>query len=99
MNQSVENPNEGSPYTLTCTFTLPNGVSPDLLNIEWSGHRSVMSSDPRVIISNTTSVGMRQYAKTLTFQPVQSVDNGNYTCVVNIAGFDTYSSVIMVNGE
>ena len=99
VNQTVQNPNQGSSHNLTCTIKLPVGVSPDLLQIEWS-HRSLMPSDPRVIISNLTSTAVpRQYTKIVTFQQVQSVDNGNYTCIVSITGFITIRENITVNGE
>lgn len=102
MNQSVENPDEGNSHNLTCTFTLPSGVSQDLLRIEWSGHMSVSSSNnsSRVTISDLTSMGSsRQYTKTVTFQQVQPVDNGNYICTVTIMGFANSSDNITVNGK
>lgn len=102
VNQTVQNPDEGSSHNLTCTFRLPIGVSPELLQIEWSGHRSLMPSNSRVIISdltNTTVAQHVQYMKTVTFPQVQPVDDGNYTCTVTITGFTTTRDVITVNGE
>ena len=99
VTQSVQNPNEGSSHNLTCTFELPLGVSSELLQMEWSGRRSLMSSNPRVIMSNVTSTVPQQYTKTVTFQQVQRVNNGNYTCTVNITGFTTSFNIITVNGK
>ena len=100
VNQTVQNPDEGSSHILMCTIILPTGVSPDLLQIEWSGHRSLMPNNPRVIVSNITkTTEAQQYTKIVTFQQVQPVDDGNYTCTVSISGFTTSSDVIIVNGE
>ena len=100
VNQTVQNPDEGSSHNLTCTIILPTGVSPDLLQIEWSGHRSLMPNNSRVIISDITNTAVpQQYTRIVTFQQVQPVDDGNYTCTVNITGFTTSRDVITVNGE
>jgi len=103
INQTMEHPNEGSSHTLTCMVDLPYGVSSSLVKVEWSGHRSLMSGDSRIIMSNLMESNSnnitQQYTKTVTFQQVQPTDNGNYICTVNVTGFVTNFDVIVVNGE
>ena len=97
INQSTNRPNAGSAHNLTCTFTLPDGVSPELLRIEWSKHPSLNSS--RVMMSNLTNVMGLQYTKSVTFEHIGTEDNGQYTCTVNIVGFASNFDVTIVNGK
>ena len=97
VDQSTDQPNAGSAHNLTCTFTLPDGVSPDLLRIEWSEHPSLNNS--RGMISNLTHVMGLQYTKSVTFEHIGTEDNGQYTCTVNIVGFASNFNVTIVNGK
>ena len=99
VTQSVQNPNQGSFHNLTCTFELPDGVSSDLVQIEWSKDMSPLPSNSQIVVSNVTSTMPQQYTKTVTFRQVQPMDDGNYTCTVNIIGFTTSRDIITVNGE
>ena len=98
IQQTGNNPREGNFHNLTCTYTLPDGVSPDLLEIEWSGHRSLTSTGSRVIIS-TMITGPRQYTRTVSFTEIQPTDSGVYTCTITIIGFDSSFDTINLNGK
>ena len=98
INQTGNNPHEGNSHNLTCTYTLPDGVSPDLLEIEWSGHMSLTSTSSRVIIS-TSITELQEYTRTVTFTEIQQIDNGVYTCTLTITGFDSSFNTINVNGK
>ena len=98
INQTVNNPHEGNSHDLTCTYTLPDGVSQDLLEIEWSGHMSLTSASSRVIIS-TSITEPQQYTRTVTFTEIQQMDSGVYTCTITITGFDSSFDTINVNGK
>lgn len=96
VDQSTDRPNAGSAHNLTCTFELPDGVSSELLKIDWSEHPSLNNS--RGMMSNLTHVGS-QYTKIVTFEHIGIEDNGNYTCTVNIKGFASNFDVTIVNGK
>ena len=102
VHQSELYPDEGSSHNLTCMFTLPAGVSRNHLKIDWIRNGSVMTNSSRVMISDIMKTGAQEsqkYAKTVTFQNVQSsTDNGTYNCTVNIIGFENFST-ITVNGK
>jgi len=67
--------------------------------ISWTG-QSLLSSSPRVNISNQTNDGV-VYTRTVTFSPLLNGDGGQYTCSVSVGGFDeaNISSNVIVNGK
>ena len=101
ISQSMDNPNITQNHTLTCTVTVASGVSSSLVVIDWSGGDS-LSESSRVIISDQTNNGV-QYTRTVTFSPLLSIDDGEYTCSVSVSNFseaDNSDSVtVMVNGK
>ena len=101
ISQSVDNPNIGLNYTLTCTVTVAKGVSSSLVVIDWSGGDS-LSESSRVIISDQTNNGV-QYTRTVTFSPLLSIDGGEYTCSVSVNGFgeanNSDSVTVVVTGK
>ena len=66
----------GTSYTLTCRVSLPSGVEPDSLDIQWRGpstdEQTVDTTDNRVV---TTSQ--------LSLDPLSLVHGGNYTCTAS----------------
>ena len=50
-------------------------------------------------MTDVIPVGESRYAKTVTFKNIQTMDNGNYTCTVDIMGFADNFNVIEVNGK
>ena len=57
ISQSVDSPNVGQNHILTCTVTVPSGVSSSLVQVNWSGGAS-LSDSPRVAISGVTNNGL-----------------------------------------
>ena len=96
---SDEPPVSGLNWTLTCTVTVVEGISPSLVMVEWSGGNS-LSDSPRVTMSNQTNNGL-QYTRMITFSPLLIDDSGEYTCSVSVTGFDEAdnSSSIMISVE
>ena len=97
VDQSEIHPNEGDAHNLTCTFSLPTGVSSDILSMTWSRNGSVASNSSRVTIYDT--MNSNQFTKTMAIQPVQPADTGDYTCTVMIGDFVTVVNIITVNGK
>lgn len=91
VSQSTEGQTIGLAHKLFCTLLVTNGVSPLHVNISWSGS-GLLSESPRIITSNLTYNGSL-YTKTITFIPLLSRDEGEYTCYAEIIGFsETMSS-------
>ena len=102
ISQSVDSPNVGQNYILTCTVTVASGVSSSLVEVNWSGGASLLDS-PRVTISDVTNNGL-QYTTMITFSPLYSRDGGQYTCFVSVDGFDEADNldsiiIVVVNGK
>ena len=98
VDQTEQYPGEGSSHNLTCTFRLPDGVSPDHLQIDWVKNGSVMTNSSRISISDIMKARAQNYTKIATFQEVQSTDSGNYNCTVKILSFVNFNT-ITVNGK
>ena len=64
----------GTSYTLTCTVSLPSGVEPDSLDIQWLG----LPRQPRPVM---TTAGV--YISNVTLNPLLSNDPGSYTCTAS----------------
>lgn len=91
VSQSTEEFVIGLAHTLECTFLVTEGVSPFLVNINWNSS-TLLSESSRIIISNLTSNGSL-YRRTISFLPLLSYDDGEYTCYAEITGFsETVSS-------
>lgn len=75
----------GLAHNLECTFLVPSGVSPFLVNIAWNG--SMLTESSRIVVSNVTSNGSL-YTRTVSFIPLLSLDSGEYTCYAEVIGFD-----------
>ena len=91
VSQSTEGLIIGLAHKLICTFLVTDGVSPLHVDISWSGS-ILLSESPQIIISNLTNNGSL-YTKTITFLPLLSHDEGEYTCYAEIIGFnETMSS-------
>ena len=73
----------GSPYTLTCTVMVVNGlvVVPQVMWLK-NGARVVVgngiSVTPGVVSANTTTL-------TLQFNPLHTSDGGQYSCIANVS--------------
>ena len=97
----MDSPNVGQNHILTCTVTVPSGVSSSLVKVKWSGATS-LSDSPRVTVSHVTDHGLR-YTTMITFSPLLSRDGGQYTCSVLVDGFDEADNsnniMVMVNGK
>ena len=90
----------GLAHELECTFLVPDGVSPFLVNITWIGS-PLLSESPRIVESNLTNNGSL-YTRIITFVPLLNRDIGKYFCFAEITGFDeTMSSenlTVIANG-
>ena len=75
----------GLAHNLECTFFVPSGVSPFLVNITWNSN--MLSESPQIVVSNITSNGS-VYTKTISFIPLLNHDSREYTCYAEIIGFD-----------
>ena len=80
------------------------GVSPSLVEVEWSGTTS-LSESPRVTIFDQSSTGSQhrlKFGRTVTFSPLLSQDIGEYTCSVMVTSFDrigdSESVMVIANG-
>ena len=97
----MDSPNVGQNHILTCTVTVPSGVSSSLVKVKWSGAAS-LSDSPRVTVSHVTDHVLR-YTTMITFSPLHSRDGGQYTCSVLVDGFDEADNsnniMVMVNGK
>ena len=104
ISQSVEGSIIGLPHTLICTAIVVIGVSPSLVEVEWSGSTS-LSESPRVTIFHQSSTGSQhrlKFGRTVTFSPLLGHDIGEYTCSVTVTAFDrigdSESVMVMANG-
>ena len=65
----------GTSYTLTCRVSLPSGVEPDSLDIQWLGpstdEQTVDTTDNRVVTSQ------------LSLDPLSLAHGGDYTCTAS----------------
>ena len=65
----------GTSYTLTCRVSLPSGVEPDSLDIQWRGpstdEQTVDTTDNRVVTSQ------------LSLDPLSLAHGGDYTCTAS----------------
>ena len=73
----------GSPYTLTCTVMVVNGlvVVPQVMWLKNGGSVVVgngISVTPGVVSANTTTL-------TLQFNPLHTSDGGQYSCIANVS--------------
>ena len=68
----------GTSYTLTCRVSLPSGVEPDSLDIQWLGpstdEQTVDTTDSRVVTSQ------------LSLDPLSLAHGGDYTCTASYTG-------------
>ena len=77
---SADPPVGGTPYTLTCTVTLGDGLSGVTPTVEWRDPSDMMiSGDSRITVGGVTGGGT-SFTSTLGFTPLQSSDGGVYTC-------------------
>ena len=90
VSQSTEGLIIGLAHKLICTFLVTDGVLPLHVDISWSGS-ALLSESPQIIISNLTNNGSL-YTKTITFLPLLSHDEGEYTCYAEIIGFNETKS-------
>ena len=73
----------GSPYTLTCTVMVVNGlvVVPQVMWLKNGASvvvRNGISVTPGVVSANTTTL-------TLQFNPLHTSDGGQYSCIANVS--------------
>ena len=65
----------GISYTLTCTVSLPSGVEPDSLDIQWLGP----STDEQTVDTTDNRVRTSQ----LSLDPLSLAHGGDYTCTAS----------------
>ena len=65
----------GTSYTLTCRVSLPSGVEPDSLDIQWLGP----STDEQIVDTTNNRVVTRQ----LSLDPLSLARGGDYTCTAS----------------
>ena len=74
----TDSPVAGEMYSLTCTVT----ISPDLTGtptVGWTGDEGVMS-----VTEGTPETSGRVTTLTLTFNPLQDSQDGEYTCITTL---------------
>ena len=100
ISQSLNGSNSGLNHTLTCTVIVANGVSSSLVIISWI-EGSLLSSSPRITVSDETNVGV-VYTRIVTFSPLLNGDGGQYTCSASLTSVDEASNsdsvMVVVNG-
>ena len=74
----------GSPQDIICTVNTVNGVVLSSVIISWMELGTLVSTDSRVSISPTTSIGNNIYTSRLQFAYLLETDEGSYTCNVTI---------------
>ena len=65
----------GEQYTLTCTVTVPDGLS-GTLTVVWTGDDGMTG-----VTEGTAETSGRVTTLMLTFNPLQDSQNGDYTCM------------------
>ena len=92
--QPVQYPDTGSGHNISCSVTVPTGVDPSLVVIDWT----MVANSSRVTVIDSYDGSI--VTKTGIFQQLRAADNGTYRCSVTINGFtDPDTRNIIVNGE
>ena len=77
-------PFNGSEYVLSCTVSVNSSVDTDIsITSQWVDSTGMSVSAPNVT-SNTEGLGSLQQHTNLTFRPLRSEDDGNYTCSATV---------------
>ena len=69
----------GEQYTLTCTVTVPDGLT-GTLTVEWTGDEGKTG-----VTEGTADTSGRVTTLTLTFNPLQDSQDGVYTCMATFS--------------
>ncbi|XP_065904647.1 hemicentin-1-like isoform X2 [Dysidea avara] len=90
--QPVQYPDTGSGHNISCSVTVPTGVDPSLVVIDWT----MVANSSRVTVIDSYDGSI--VTKTGIFQQLRAADNGTYRCSVTINGFtDPDTRNIIVN--
>ena len=82
----------GESLSIDCMTTTTTVVQANLLMFVWTGPEGAITSNDRMTIQPTTSVG-NMYTSTLQFDYLTEIDGGNYGCIVHLFNVNGSNSV------
>ena len=94
--------------TATCIAEFYPGVPLQAVQMEWISvnQNSEIMNDSRIMYGNTEQINATHFQRTVTINPLQVSDTGNYTCRVGVDGEYVYTGVdtnltidLIVNGK
>jgi len=73
---------KGQRQDVICSITVPPGVDPDTVELEWLNDDNITTDDGRITIisDNSTSFDGTTLSTRLRFDPLFEDDQGNYSC-------------------
>ena len=89
----------GEMQDITCSVTITSTIDPDSVELTWKNADNIITADNRVtIIANITENPFSfTYTTIIQFAYLMEVDEGNYTCNVEVDDMMESHSIILEN--
>ena len=87
-------PIAGTMVSTTCIAEFYPGVPLQAVQMEWISvnlNSELINFPPRLLYGNTTQINATHFQRTVTINPLQVSDTGNYTCRVGVDGEYVYT--------
>ena len=86
-------PIAGTMVSTTCIAEFYPGVPLQAVQMEWISvnQNSEIMNDSRIMYGNTEQINATHFQRTVTINPLQVSDTGNYTCRVGVDGEYVYT--------
>jgi len=96
-------------FTATCIAEFYPGVPLQAVQMEWISvnlNSELINFPPRLLYGDTSQINATHFQRTITVDPLQVIDTGNYICRVGVDGEYVYTRVdtnltveLIVNGK